>query len=170
MKLISLFALLVLTTGCATKPESTISYSGAFNLNVPTQALSNATFFSADGLSVAWPGGKLISGLAITRESEALPPDFELKDYPKYALGLKSPSNLGKRVANLLGNSATEFDRSFGKERVEVRSVRDLKVYSACRQPKCMAFVVKDGVDDHILSVYTQKINQKEFNELINGL
>lgn len=170
MKMITLLALLALLAGCAGKSQSTISYSGAFSLKVPTHTLSDATVFSVDGLSVAWPGSRLISGLVITRDLEALPPDFDLRDYPRYALGMKSVESLEEDIATVFDNSAKEFDYSFGLESVVERSIRDLKIYSACKKSKCMAFVIRDGVDDHILSIYTQKISEKEFTNLINGL
>lgn len=170
MKKAVVIAVLGLLAGCSAKPYTIISYSGAFNLRVPTNTLSEATFFSADELSLGWSDGKLISGLVVTRELESLPSDFNLEDYPRYILDIKDASSLNAEVAGKFNGSAREIDYSFGLENVIERSTDSSKIYSACRDDKCMAFVLKEGVDDHLLSMYTQKISEQEFNNLLEGL
>jgi hypothetical protein len=169
MRKVIFLAVLGILAGCSAKPSTVISYSDAFNLSLPTSTLSEATFFSADGLSVGWSDQKLISGLIVTRELESLPSNFDLKDYPRYLLKLKDTSGLSPEVAEIFNNSANEFDYSFGLENVTERTTDSLKIYSACREDRCTAFVLKEGVNDHILSMYTQKISEQEFNDLLEG-
>tara|TARA_R100000388_G_C7152276_1_gene115109 strand:+ start:40 stop:549 length:510 start_codon:yes stop_codon:yes gene_type:complete len=169
MKFGAILSLTILLTGCATS-QTTISYSGEFNLQVPTKLLSGSTVFTADGLSVGWPEGNLISGIVITKELESLPSDFDLKDYPKYLFNIKNKKDLDKKTANVIKNSANEIDHSFGIENLTIKSKFDTKVYSACKGRKCIAFIIKDNVTDHILSLYSQGITEKELNSLAEGI
>ena len=89
MNRIVLLALLGFLSACTSKQTTVISYSGAFELTLPTSIFSDATIFSADELSLKTSDKKLISGLIINPELESLPKDFVLADYPQYILNLK---------------------------------------------------------------------------------
>jgi|SRR5690554_288342 len=169
MKFGAALSLTILLTGCATS-QTTISYSGEFNLQVPTKLLSGSTVFTADGLSVGWPEGNLISGIVITKELESLPSNFDLKDYPKYLFNIKNTDNLDIKTANVFKNSTIEIDHSFGVENLTIRSKFGTEIYSACKDEKCVAFIIKSNVTDHLLSLYSQGITEKEFISLAEGV
>ncbi|KPQ30625.1 MAG: hypothetical protein HLUCCX14_00725 [Marinobacter excellens HL-55] len=169
MKFGAALFLTILLTGCATS-QTTISYSGDFNLQVPTKLLSGSTVFTADGLSVGWPEGNLISGIVITKELESLPSDFDLKDYPKYLFNIKNKNDLDKKTANVLKSSTIEIDHSFGIDNLTIKSKFDTDIYSACKDEKCIAFIIKNNVTDHLLSLYSQGITEEELISLAEGI
>ena len=169
MNRIVLLALLGFLSACTSKQTTVISYSGAFELTLPTSIFSDATIFSADELSLKTSDKKLISGLIINPELESLPKDFVLADYPQYILNLKPIKTLSNDLAEKFTNSAEEVNAIYGLDNVVIKKTDDVTTYSLCKENRCLAYVIKSEIKDHLLSLHTQNVSQEEFNKLLEG-
>lgn len=159
-----------LLVGCSEEPQTTISYSGEFELEVPASLFSGAVVFASNELSLKTADDKLVSGMAVTRDAESLPGDFPMSDYPEYILGVKETDPLPARIAEQFKASSREIEYSYGLEDMQVNSFGELKAYVSCRDKSCLAYVVSEGVDDHLLSLHAQGVTYEKFNKLLKGL
>lgn len=167
-----LFGLIVpfLLVGCSEEPQTTISYSGEFELEVPASLFSGAVIFASNELSFQTADERLISGMAVTRDAESLPADFPMSDYPEYILGMKETGPLPAPIAEQFKSSSREIEYSYGLEDIQVNSFGKFKAYVSCRDKSCLAYVVIKGVDDHLLSLHAQGVTYEGFNKLLKGL
>src|SRR5690554_5009691 len=78
---------------CTENTVVTLSYSGIFKISLPSEQLAGGTIFYSDELSVKSDEGKLLSGKVISVESEGLPEEFDIRQYPEYLLGIKIMDN-----------------------------------------------------------------------------
>ena len=159
-----------LLVGCSGQPQATISYSGEFELEVPAKLFSGAVIFASNELSFKTADDRLISGMAVTRDAESLPADFPMSDYPEYILGMKETDPLAAPIAEQFEASSREIEYSYGLEDIRVNSFGKLKAYVSCRDKSCLAYVVRKGVDDHLLSLHAQGVSDDRFNKLLKGL
>lgn len=167
----SFFAILLLfiLSGCANFSATVFSYSGEFKLSLPGGFLDGASVFSVDELSVKTRNGVLFSGLAISNSIESLPDNFNIRKYPEYLLRLRSISDLSIDLAKKFKNSSGEIDYTYGLDSVQISEVKGLKIYSLCKAHRCLAYVLKRGVDDQVLAMHSVGLDRKEFVSLIQG-
>ena len=170
MKKIIHFFLVYLLIGCSNQSFTVISYSGEFELKLPTNIFNGATVFSTDELSLKTSSGKLISGLVITGELESLPEDFNMHDYPEYIFNRKPTYSLSTEIAQKFLASTDEIKYSYGLDNLEMQSNNELKIYKLCKKDRCLAYIVKTHVKDHILSLHAEGMKNDEFNKLIEGI
>lgn len=160
-----------LLVGFSEDPQTTtISYNGEFELEVLASLFSGAVIFASDELSLKTADDALISGMAVTREAESSPADFPMSDYPEYILGMKETNPLPKPVANKFEASSREINYSYDLEDIQINSFGKLNAYVSCKDKSCLAYVVRKGLDDHLLSLHAQGVTGDRFNKLLNGL
>lgn len=167
-----LFILLMagLVAGCTAPAVTTLSYSGPFKLDIPIREFEGATIFHTEQLSVKTRSGALISGMALTHQTEEFPQDFNLQDYPEYLFRLRSAEALSESLAEYFRNSSQETDQFYGLDNLHRIERSGYRIYSACKTEKCLALVVKKDVKNQILVLNADKLEPGSFEELINGL
>lgn len=165
-----LFPLLLLLAGCSEESQTTLSYSGVFELKLNTEVLSDAVVFASDELSVHTSDGKLISGMVITRERESLPEDFKLSDYPEYMLNLKDTQDLGGNLAEVFEASRSEIEHAYGLDNVRTKSTDGMTAYITCNDNQCLSFIISDAARDHLLSFHAKDVTESEFDQLVKGI
>lgn len=102
MKVIITVLLFVISlSSCASDNHATLSYSAVFDLSIQSEQLSGSAIFYSDELSVKLKNGKLISGKVILCESENLPVDFDIREYPEYIFGLLVDQDVSSEIDGL---------------------------------------------------------------------
>jgi hypothetical protein len=168
---IKYFTIIILAfiVSCSTNDIVTLSYSGIFKLNLQSEVLSGGTIFYSDELSVKTNDGKVISGLVISVDSEGLPESFDIRQYPEYLLGLKNPNSQSSEVNKLFLNSLEEIKYVYSLDNLKVKREEKLTIYSLCKERSCLAFIVKNGFDEHIFTIHAKGYTQLEFDKLLEG-
>lgn len=159
----------LLIQGCATDDYVTLSYSSEFSLALPSADLSGSTIFSSEELSLKTDEGHLLSGQVISNESESLSDDVAMAQYPQFLFGLEPLESLDSGDAALLRNSASEIRHTYGSSTPTQDTVGLYTIHTLCSSDACLAYVVKQGFDDHILMVHGLDVTREDFTSLING-
>lgn len=169
MKIFFSIILAFLLIGCSAHRATTLSYSSDFKLTLPNSFFAGATVFSSDELSVKTDKGILFSGKIISNESDSIPENLDIRDYPKYILKIKPLSDENDAYSKIFNNSSSEIDHVFGLENTVITKKGNWIIYSLCKDNKCLAYIVKNIFQGHILTVNGLGINSTEFIKLING-
>ena len=164
-----LAAALPLLLSCAANQDVTFSYSGIFKVSLPANTLPGGTVFYSDELSLKMSDGALISGKVVSTESEGLPPSFDIRQYPEYVLGIKTPDATISEASTLFTNSLAEIGHSYSLESLRIIQDSEITRYSLCKERSCLTFIVKKSFDAHILSINAMGYSQTEFDKLIKG-
>lgn len=170
MKKVVLFIVLVLIQGCSINKSTKIYYSGYFNLDLETDSLVGARIFYSDGLSIKYSDKRLLTGVIITKQLESLPEDFQISNYPEYALGLKKPEGLPEKLSDKFINSYNEFKYSFENPDIETNKSENGVHYTACSTNNCIAYIVFDHVKDQILMLNSIGFSDGEFKRLLKEI
>ncbi len=161
---------MTLMFGCASSNQTYISYSPTFKVEISSKDFEQATIFLSDDISVKFSDGSSLSGLVITKELESLNSSFNLHDYPKYILGLKSLNGLLEKEANLFSNSLKEIQHSYNLQNISEYHDDGNSVYVICSSESCLSFIVKAENDEQILMVTGINIQKSKFIEIIKGI
>lgn len=167
MKKFLLILTLITITSCAQTSTTVFSYSGDFKLVLPISRLAGATVFSIDELSIKTAEGHLISGSVISAESEDLKDSFDIFNYPDYILKLKPSEG---EYSEIFDRSSEEIDFSYDLSSLEVLDMTDRKIYHLCKEDRCLAYVVKAVVVDHVLTLHSVGLNREEFVSLLKEI
>lgn len=152
---------------CATNTAVTLSYSGIFKVSLPPDQLAGGTIFYSEELSVKSAKGKLISGRVISVDSEGLPEGFDIRQYPEYLLSINEAESV--EIDKLFRNSREEINFSYDLASLMVSQEASYTAYSVCKADACLAFIVKNDFDDHILTLHASGYDRLEFIDLLKG-
>ena len=130
--------------------------------------LSGSTILSADALSFKTKEGKTISAIATHKDIDNIPDDFDMSDYPQILFGLKKPSGQNKELTDKLTKTHSAFKHTYDLDNINVETNNGITRYSTCKNTRCLGFVVKDSLADHVLMVFSEWIERKNFIETIN--
>ncbi|WP_189576835.1 hypothetical protein [Marinobacter zhanjiangensis] len=169
VRIVFLAATVFLIQGCASSDHLKLSYSSEFSLAVPLSALSDATIFSTEELSLKTGDGYLVSGRVISNASEGLSDNVSMTDYPAFLFGLRPLESLEPEDARLFENSASEIRHTYGDRKPNQETTGEFTAYTICGNGACLGYVVKTDFDDHILMVHALGATREEFTSLING-
>lgn len=161
--------LAILVVSCATNKPVEFSYSGTFKASLPINLMSGATVFTADALSVKTHEGKTISGVVAYREADNLPEDFDMRSYPEIVFGLKEYTGSSAELMEKFSNTRMAFEHSYDLTNVSAENNNGVTRYSTCKHERCLGFVVKNSLPDHVLMVFTEGLAKKDFVKLLNG-
>lgn len=170
MKKLLAILLFPFIASCTENTVVTLSYSGIFKISLPSEQLAGGTIFYSDELSVKSDEGKLLSGKVISVESEGLPEEFDIRQYPEYLLGIKIMDNENSELSKLFRNSREEINAVYGVESLKVDRNTAHTTFNVCKSDACLAFVVKNSFKDHIFTVHADGYNQSEFIEILKGV
>lgn len=166
-KIFVLLAALILSS-CAETPQTRIAY-GAFSTYVPTAELDDAVIVSFQQIAFKTKDGRTFGGRPVSSESEELPEDFDITQFPIYALMLK-PVPEGKDYSEHMKRVASETDYLYGvAKNSQIFKTDTLTIYFSCKDSKCLAYAVKDGIKDHILEVDETGVTKEEFETLLHN-
>ena len=169
MKKLSTGLLAVLLSACSVNADTTLSFGADFKLTLPQTLMAGATVFSSDELSVKTASKQLFSGKLLSVDSEKLPQDFNIQQYPDYLLQRTPLTNLPAEIAALFQQSSEEVNYSYDLANLEIQDVNQGKLYSLCKELRCLAFVVRTANTDFILTVHAMGMSKTEFTDLIKG-
>lgn len=62
-----------------------------------------------------------------------------------------------------------EIRQTYGDSAPEQETVGLYTIHTVCANDACLAYVVKQGFDDHILMVHGLGVTREDFTSLING-
>lgn len=167
MKILLIILIIPFIISCAVNTTTTLSYSGIFKLSLPIDQLAGGTVFYSDELSVKSGGGELVSGKIISVDSEGLPEDFDIRQYPEYLLGIDKVENTA--IDKLFRDSRKEIDLVYSLASLRVNRESGHTTFSLCKADVCLAFIVKNDFDGHILTLHAKGLDQSEFIELLEG-
>ena len=167
MKILLTILIIPFIISCAANTTTTLSFSGIFKISLPLDQLEGGTIFYSDELSVKSADGKLISGKVISIESEGLPKDFDIRQYPEYLLGIDKVENTA--IDKLFRDSRKEIDFVYSLASLRVNRESEHTMFSVCKADACLAFIVKNDFDGHILTLHAKGLDQSEFIELLEG-
>jgi hypothetical protein len=151
------------------KSPATLSYSAVFNVTIRSGELPGSTIFYSEELSIKSTSGKLISGKIISCESENLPVDFDIRNYPGYIFGLVEAENISPDLVRLFKNTRNEIDYVYGVDNLSVKRNKGVSYYSLCNDLMCLAYIVKESYKDHIFTLNVNGFDADNFNEFIQG-
>jgi len=160
----------MLLSACVGNSYTTLSYSEAFGLHLPTNELLQSTVFTTEQLGVALPEGKVISGFIINNSKLSLPNDFNIQTYPEYIVDLKPIDELPADAQEIFINTKTDIDFIYGLGNLDVSEQNGRTIYSLCTDSYCMAYVVKPEILDHILAIQSRGITIEEFKKLLESV
>lgn len=166
MKIILVAGFTFFLYACAHTPSTILSFSSEFKLSLPSSFVAGGTIFSVGGLSAKSNTGELISGQIISIESEGLPSDFDVRDYPDYLLKIKK---IHSESSEVFEKSSGEVDYVYDLESLQILEEGGLKMYTLCKDENCLAFVVKNEFGDHIFSVNSRGISREYLVKVIKG-
>ena len=166
MRLLFIVFISLAFSGCVHAPATTLSFSSEFKLIFPSTFLAGGTIFSIEELSVKSSEGELVSGGVLSVESEGLPAEFNITEYPIYLLGLKEP---GEKYSQFFKDSTAEVDYTYGISSLEVERSSSLTIYSLCKEISCLAYSVKKGFSEHILMLHSRGLSREKLVNLIKG-
>lgn len=152
-----------------TAPQTTIYYSGAFKMSLPTDSLNNGGIISFQEIGFKTADGNIFFGRPVSVESEELPSDFDITKFPIYGFGLESipqDEDYSKQIERVAQGMNIMFDV---KHHAQVTSYADLKIYTSCKDRDCIGYIVTNEVNDHILEIHYKGIEQDKFNTFIKG-
>jgi len=171
MKQLTTIIFLFLLTGCssANAANTTIFFSGDFKLILPSTMFADATIFTANPRSISLKigGDAFFSGQVVDNDFEKLPSDFDIREYPKHILNIDTEDKLSLDQEDSFERSWKALDSQYGLENLSIKKIGDVTIYSLCSNVDCLAFIVKDSLKDHILSVYSGGIKATEFKKLV---
>ncbi|MEO3879324.1 hypothetical protein [Rheinheimera fenheensis] len=134
MKKLSTGLLALLLSACSVNADTTLSFGADFKLTLPQTLMTGATVFSSDELSVKTASKQLFSGKLLSVDSEKLPPDFNIQQYPDYLLQRTPLTNLPAEIAALFQQSSEEVNYSYELANLEIQDVNQGKLYSLCKE------------------------------------
>ncbi|SNY46043.1 hypothetical protein SAMN06297280_1025 [Arsukibacterium tuosuense] len=169
IKSLAVLALLTSLPACTAEAKTTLSFSADYKIAIPQSFLADATVFATDELAVKSASGQLFAGKVLSADSEQLPADFDFSLYPDYLLKLKAVAGLSSELRAVFENSAAEIDYSYGLANIEVEQQEGWKLFSLCKEQRCLAYVMKDDNVEYILSVHAQGMSRADFTGLIKG-
>ncbi|MBC6907082.1 hypothetical protein DWB84_16685 [Saccharophagus sp. K07] len=170
MKKILTILIFPFIVSCAGNTAVTLSYSSIFKISLPSDQLAGGTIFYSDELSVKSGGGKLVSGKVISVESEGLPEDFDIRQYPEYLLGIKKVEGEGAEIEELFRDSREEINTVYKMNSLIVDRQTAHTTFNVCKADACLAFIVKNDFQGHIFTVHSNGYDQSEFIELLKGV
>lgn len=149
--------------------NTTIFFSSNFKLILPSTMFADATIFTAEPRSVSLKIGEdaFFSGQVIDNDFEKLPSNFDIREYPKHTLNIDTEDKLSPDQEDLFERSWKTLDYQYGLENLSVKKIDDVTIYSLCSNVDCLAFIVKDSLKDHILSMYSGGIKATKFKKLV---
>lgn len=157
---------LMLLTSCASRGTTALFFSPTFRANIPESEMIGGTIFQSEELSLKTAAGRSISGKTISNETEGLPVDFDIHEYPKYLLGvLEIPSSLPG--SEKFSSSKMEIDHTYGLENLRILEDSGSISYLLCKSASCLAFVVSRSFHDHILTIHADGYSEVEFTRFI---
>ena len=171
MRLSLLIFLVAFTAGCSTtqRDENVAMIHGEFGLSFEPSFLSGAKIFSIDSgqITIAKDSGISVSGLLINGIQDDFPESMDFRKYPKYLLGTEPLSGLKRAIAKKFESTANTMDILYGIKTGNTWNIDDMTIYSSCLNGSCLAYIVKDDIKDHLLSVYAAGFEKPIFDSLI---
>ncbi len=170
MKVFVIALFLPFFVSCTANDVVIMSYSSVFKLSIPVSQLTGGTIFYSDELSVKSNSGQLVSAKIISHESEGFSPNFYLRHYPKYLLGVKKTGSLNSEIDKKFLNSRNEIDHIYGLKNLKIDRDAKTTVFSLCKMDSYLAFFVKNDFDEHILTVHANGYSESNFSKYLKGL
>lgn len=171
MRLSLLILMPFILISCAKTPQTRIAY-GVFSTFIPSEEFDDALILSFQEIAFKTKDGKIFGGRPVSNESEeGLPNDFNITQFPKYALMLNQvPEDTDYSKHMMQVTSETDYLYDASKNAV-VFNKNNLTIYSSCKDRSCIAYAVKDGINDYILEITGENISKEEFEALLhNGI
>ena len=173
MKLLLIICITALLSACAHQNTSqnttTISYSGPFQISLPSNFMDGSTVFYSGEIGVKQSSGHVLIGKALSPEEDDLPESFDMRLYPEYLLRIRPTTDLSDEDAKRFYNSSIDIDNDYDLNSLDIKKDDNKTIYSLCKQNNCYAMIVKNNFQEHIFYVYTQGIGKTEFTEILNG-
>ncbi len=169
---------LLIITGCSVsglqeaeppKKYTKIHYSGYFILTIPTPMLANAKILDSDGTVIVFDKKRQLSGFVITNEKDNLPEKFNLRDYPKYLLGLKETDGLPADIKRKFELSSKELKQSLGGLAVSIYDESSKVYYVVCKEKSCVTFVIMKNQGEQIFMLTSEGFDWGFLKKIIKG-
>lgn len=167
MKLLIVMSIVFAISSCSSNEVITMSYSVVFKLRLPASYFSEGTIFYSDELALKTSSDKLISGMVISNETEGLPAEFDIRDYPPYILGIKE-AGFSPSVNESFEKSSRQLDSLYGLSNLTVEGIEGNTFYTLCKGDSCLAYIVKNSFVEHIFTVSAIGYEYESFNRLLN--
>lgn len=144
-------------------------------IHIPTALLSEASMtrgFNPDSLFIATKDKGVLSITPLNREHLGLSEEFDLREFPQYALMLITPKDdiqLSDREV------LTAFSSVFGKNtkddqiRIEVSELESGTLYTRCTRVSCHNFLSEHAQSEEILMLESARMDNSIVPQLING-
>jgi len=164
-----IFLCLLAASSSINAATTTLFFSGDFKLMLPSTMFADATVLTAGPRSISLSVGQggYLGGQIIDGATEKLPEEFDIREYPKYLFKTGAKGNLKKELADSLNESSKGLDYQYGFENLSINKIDGATIYSVCSSTECLAFVVKDFLEDHIFSVYSSGIKATELQKIL---
>lgn len=149
--------------------NTTLFFSGDFKLILPSAMFANATVLTAGPRSITLSVGEegYLAGQVIDNAFEKLPDSFDIREYPKHILNIDTEDKLSPDQADIFERSWKTLDYQYGLKNLSVKKIGNVTIYSLCSNVDCLAFIVKNSLKDHILSVYSGGIKATKFKKIV---
>lgn len=69
----------------------------------------------------------------------------------------------------LFRNSSSSTDVTYGIDSLTVTEDENMKLYMLCKAEYCSAYVIRNGIDDHILSIHSMNVDRNVFLQVAKG-
>ena len=156
--------------------NTTIFYSGNFGLVMPSRMLddtkiiplgyrtiavkrSDESYFYGQAIDINFEG--------LIDELESLPNDFDIRQYPKYILGVSTEKELEFELPLTFKRYSKLLDSQYDLDNLEITHENGTAIYSLCSNGDCLAYVTNELVKDHILSITSSGVSEDEFKQIL---
>ena len=92
-----------------------------------------------------------------------------MRSYPEIVFGLKEYTGSSAELMEKFSNTRMAFEHCYDLTNVSAENNNGVTRYNTCKNERCLGFVVKNSLPDHVLMVFTEGLAKKDFVELING-
>lgn len=172
------FLCLLLFSGISHANEgksTTLRFGLESTIYIPTALLSEARVtrgFNPDSLFIATKDKGVLSITPLNKEYLGLSEEFNLKEFPQYALMLITPKD------DILPSDReilTAFSSVFGTTarddqiKIEVSELESGTLYTRCTQLSCHNFLTEHDQSEEILMLESAQMDNRIVLQLING-
>jgi hypothetical protein len=146
-----------------------IIFSPEFTLCLPPSLLKQAAIAKADDLVVKFYDGSYFFGKIITSEMDGFEPDFDMRRYPEYVLGIREASELPPEQAGNFKRALEILRYRMPNYKVIKSQSGKLTTYLMYGGGSAEAFVVSDSTDQ-ALQVGFSKIDLNTTQGILKGV
>jgi len=171
-----IFLFLLAVSSSINAATTTLFFSGDFRLDLPSRMLDNTKIISTGYRTIAVKKAdeSYFYGQAIDidfegliDDFEVLPNDFDIRQYPKYILGVSTEKELPFELPITFKRHSELLDSQYGLDNLKVTQKNGTSIYRLCSNEDCLAYITNKLIKDHILSITSSGINEDEFKQML---